>query len=67
MQIVQPSLLHIQVRVVPGAEYTSENRERFADYFRGTFPGATIEVTEVSAIQQEANGKYRFSICQVAD
>jgi hypothetical protein len=52
---------------VPGAEFTEANRARFVDYFRETFAGAAVEVVEVQAISQEANGKYRFSICQVPD
>lgn len=65
MQIVQEALLEIQLRIVIGTGFSEGNRRELLDYFRGTFPGATIDLQEVERIGQEANGKYRFSICRV--
>jgi phenylacetate-coenzyme A ligase PaaK-like adenylate-forming protein len=67
MQIVQPALLTIELRVVPAATFTSERRRELVDYFRETFPGADVQLLEVSSIPAEPNGKYRFSICRVVD
>jgi phenylacetate-CoA ligase len=67
MQIVQDALEHIVVRIVPGADFSAAHRAELGAYFRETFAGTTIELEDVSAISQEANGKYRFSICKVPD
>jgi phenylacetate-CoA ligase len=67
MQIVQERLNHIAVRIVPGPDFSVTRRDELSSYFRATFPGATIDLEDVSAIAQEANGKYRFSICKVTD
>jgi phenylacetate-CoA ligase len=67
MQIVQDSLSHIALRVVPGVAFTSAQREELVGYFSTTFPGTKIALEDVAAISQEANGKYRFSICRVPD
>lgn len=65
MQIVQEALDHLVLRVVPGAGFGPEVQSALTTYFEGQFPGARIEVEQVTAIAQEANGKYRFSICKV--
>ena len=67
MQIVQDALLHLVIRIVPGRDLDEMRRRELADYFRETFPGASIELEDVSRIDPEPNGKYRFSICRVAD
>jgi phenylacetate-coenzyme A ligase PaaK-like adenylate-forming protein len=67
MQIVQDALSHIVVRIVPGSDFSPDRRDQLSKYFSATFQGATIELEDVSAIVQEANGKYRFSICMVPD
>jgi phenylacetate-CoA ligase len=67
MQIVQETLDEVQLRVVPGPQFDDVSRRELVDYFRDTFPGATINLREVTAMTQEHNGKYRFSICRVPD
>jgi phenylacetate-coenzyme A ligase PaaK-like adenylate-forming protein len=67
MQIVQEELLHIVLRIVPADEFTAARRAELVGYFETTFPGARIQLEDVAAIPQEPNGKYRFSICRVAD
>jgi phenylacetate-CoA ligase len=67
MQIVQESLSHIRVRLVPGPEFSHENREILLSYFRKEFAGAQIDLEEIVSIAPEPNGKYRFSICRVVD
>jgi phenylacetate-CoA ligase len=65
MQIVQETLDHVTLRVVPGAGFTPDVEAALTRYFEGQFPGAAIALERVTAIAQEANGKYRFSICRV--
>lgn len=65
MQIVQEALYRFEVRIVPDARFGTESARELKSYFCETFPGAEIEVHQVERIQQEANGKYRFSICRV--
>jgi phenylacetate-CoA ligase len=67
MQIVQEQLHEVQLRIVPGPQFDDARRRELVDYFRDTFPGTTIDLQEVTAITQERNGKYRFSICRVPD
>jgi len=67
MQIVQDALNHLVVRIVPGPEFSAQRRDELQSYFASTFNGAAIELEDVKAIAQEANGKYRFSICRVPD
>jgi phenylacetate-CoA ligase len=67
MQIVQDALNHLVVRIVPGPEFSAKRRDELQSYFASTFDGATIELEDVTSIAQEANGKYRFSICRVPD
>jgi phenylacetate-CoA ligase len=67
MQLVQEVRSRLQLRIVAGAEFTPERRQELVSYFETTFPGTTIDLQQVTAIAQEANGKYRFSICHVAD
>lgn len=65
MQIVQEALLRIVLRIVPGVDFSDTNRRELVGYFEATFPGARIEVEEVTSIPQEPNGKYRFAICRM--
>jgi phenylacetate-CoA ligase len=67
MQIVQESIERLVVRIVPGADLTPANRAALANYFAATFPGTDVELQDVAAIPAEPNGKYRFSICRIAD
>jgi phenylacetate-CoA ligase len=67
MQIEQPALRAIMVRVVKGKAFTSGTHRALVDYFTGVFPGAQIDVEDVVEIPREANGKYRFSICRVPE
>ena len=65
MQIVQDSLDLVTLRVVRGRDFTPAVERDLTQYFEGQFPGTRVVVDHVTAIAQEANGKYRFSICRV--
>jgi phenylacetate-CoA ligase len=67
MQIVQEDLLRLVLRIVPGGDFRPERRHELITYFQSTFPGADVELHEVEAIPPEPNGKYRFSICRLAE
>jgi phenylacetate-CoA ligase len=65
MQIVQDELLHLVIRIVAGIDFDAARRGALQDYFEEAFPGARITIEDVTEIQAEPNGKYRFSICRV--
>ena len=67
MQIVQDSLDTMRLRVVPDEGFDEAARALLADYFRETFPGADVHIELAGEIRREANGKYRFAICNVPD
>jgi len=66
MQIVQESLDHILLRVVPSLSFSDTARLDLTSYFSGLFGEAVaIQVEIVNAIAPETSGKYRFSICKI--
>lgn len=67
MQIVQEDLRRIVPRIVAEPNASFDPRSAIQDYFEATFPGAQIDVECVGSIPREANGKYRFSICNVPE
>lgn len=64
MQIVQPSLHHIVLNVVPAPDYSPASETQLLAEFRAVFgQGVDIEIIKLDKIPQERSGKYRFSIC----
>lgn len=67
MQIVQESVSHLRIRVVPDREFSDASRNRIAGLVRETFGDSVRhEVELIEAIEQEPSGKYRFCISKVA-
>jgi phenylacetate-CoA ligase len=66
MQIVQDTADHINIKIVAPPEVFPRAADELSMYFKEIFGnGIGIEVEMVSAIQAEASGKYRFSICKI--
>lgn len=65
MQILQEQIDRIVVKIVPDRGH-ADARPELLRYFEVTFPGSRVEVETVAAIPREPNGKYRFSVCRVA-
>ena len=67
LQIVQESLTELRFRLVPDEDFTSESRRKIAALVEETFgAGVTHDIEIVTAIPQEASGKYRFCISKIA-
>ncbi len=67
MQIIQESLHHLRIRLVPGEEFGVASQQRIGELVIETFgPSVKYDVEVVDAIAQEASGKYRFCISNVA-
>lgn len=67
VQIVQETVHHLRVRLVPDESFGDPGRRRAAELVRDTFgPGVQLDLELVDAIPQEASGKYRFCISHVA-
>jgi phenylacetate-CoA ligase len=67
MQIVQESVTHVRIRVVPATAFDHASRGVIAGLVRETFgDGVGHDVELVEAIPQEPSGKYRFCISKVA-
>lgn len=66
MQIVQESVTHLRIRIVPAAEFNEMSRKQIAGLVNETF-GQSMrhDVELVDAIEQEPSGKYRFCISKV--
>ena len=66
MQIVQPAVNHIEVRIVRGTAFVEGVLVGLETYFKSVFGGnATIDFCLLDEIPLERSGKYRFSICNV--
>jgi phenylacetate-CoA ligase len=66
LPIIQEELDELWLNVVPDQKFSAASREKLVAEFRNVFGDDTqIKVTMRSRIQQEKNGKYRFSICNV--
>ncbi len=67
VQIVQETVHHLRIRLVPDARYDSASANTVARLVHDTFgPTVRHEVELVDAIAQEPSGKYRFCISKVA-
>ncbi len=66
VQIVQESVHHLRIRLVPDESFGDASHRQIADLVEETF-GTSVryEVELVDAIPQEASGKYRFCISKV--
>jgi len=68
VQIVQETARHLRLRIVPDDEYGRDSEWQIEGLFRDTFgPDMDYDVELVNAIPQEASGKYRFCISNVAN
>ena len=68
MQIVQNSINEIKLNVVKSMKYNHDFEDRLKDEFQNIFGKNTkILFNYVSKISQEKSGKYRFSICNIAN
>jgi len=67
MQIVQETVHHLRIRIVPAREFNDSSRRQIASLVNETF-GSTMrhDVELIDAIPQEASGKYRFCVSKVA-
>jgi phenylacetate-CoA ligase len=67
VQIVQESLHHLRIRLVPDEAFGDASRRQIAKLVGDTFgPSVRFDVELVDAIPQEPSGKYRFCISKVA-
>ena len=66
MQLIQESAATVQVNRVRSPEYTPATDRELIDELRGSL-GASMDIVikDVPGLDQEANGKYRFSICKL--
>lgn len=67
MQIIQNSLDDMLVNIVPGKEFSDDVRLELIRYFEKVFADTVVTVTKVEKILPEPSGKYRFSICRIAN
>ncbi len=66
MQIVQNDLDNIIVNIVRGERYNETTERQLMDEFKGVFgPAIKLVLNYVAAIEQEKNGKFRFSISKI--
>ncbi len=67
MQIVQETVTHLRIRIVPAREFGDASRRDLARLVNETF-GDTMrhDVELIDAIPQEPSGKYRFCISKVS-
>jgi len=66
MQIVQESVDHLLINVVPGAGYSQESARQLTQEMHDVFGAEVrVELRELAALSPERSGKYRFSICKV--
>jgi phenylacetate-CoA ligase len=66
VQIVQETVHHVRVRLVPDERFGAESERIIARLVHDTFgPAVRHEVERVAAIPQEPSGKYRFCISKV--
>jgi phenylacetate-CoA ligase len=66
VQIVQETVHHLRVRLVPDERFGAESERMIARLVRDTFgPAVRHDVERVASIPQEPSGKYRFCISKV--
>lgn len=67
MQVVQDEPLQLVVHLVPGPGWGDDVAAELATTLRGILgQGMRIDLRPADRIPQEANGKYRFTICRVS-
>jgi phenylacetate-CoA ligase len=67
VQIVQETVTHLRIRLVPDERFSDESRRQIAKLVGDTFgPAMRYDVELVDAIPQEPSGKYRFCVSKVA-
>lgn len=68
VQIVQENERFLRLRIVPDDDFGPDSEWQIAELVRDTFgPEMDYEVEPVASIPQEASGKYRFCISNVAN
>lgn len=68
MQIIQTELNRISVKVVPGQDYNQDSERRLIEEIKKAFtPLTEVEALRVQKLDPSKNGKYRFSICHIAN
>jgi len=68
VQIVQESTRHLHLRIVPDEQFGCDSEGQIEHLVRDTFGNdMQYDVELVNAIPQEASGKYRFCISNVAN
>lgn len=66
MQIIQEQLKEIRINLVANERYDARAEQKLRDEFWSVFgPEVRVTINPVEMIQQEPNGKFRFSICKV--
>jgi hypothetical protein len=67
MQIVQESPERVVLRVVKDSTADARTDERLLEEMRRALgAGLRFEIEPRSTLQQDANGKYRFAVCNIA-
>lgn len=68
MQIVQHSIGAFTLNVVPSPDYSSATAGELQEVIRDVFGNdVAVDVVLVGSLSRERNGKYRFSVCRIAD
>jgi len=66
MQIIQHELDNFELCIVQGMGFNSQTVSDLTAYFKEQFgENISVRYTYADAIQPEANGKFRFSICRI--
>lgn len=66
LQIVQNSLIHFELNVVPDSQFAQSSLDALGDVIRDVF-GADVHLTTntLGTLPQERNSKFRFAICRL--
>jgi len=62
-QIIQRSLDHVLVRLVPAKGYSTSDADAIVERIRDRLGDVTVEIEEMDAIPRTANGKLRAVVC----
>jgi phenylacetate-CoA ligase len=65
VQIVQRSLSHVELNIVPDAAWTADAGSRIAERVRQRMGDIGISIRLVDSIPRGPNGKFRAVVCQV--
>lgn len=66
MQVIQEEISRIEVRIVPGEQWSDASRGQLVDRMRGLLGDVAVTVTPVDEIPPAPSGKYRFTISKVS-